>query len=114
MSINNVNLVGRVGKEPEVKYFDSGSIVCRLTLAVNRRRRGDDEPDWFDLELWGPPAQNSADHVRKGALIAVCGELTFQSWKDRATGVERSKPVIKVSRIDFLTRAVRGDSPEEF
>ena len=44
MEINTVNLVGRAGREPDVRYFESGSIVANFTLAVNRRSR-DEEPD---------------------------------------------------------------------
>jgi single-strand DNA-binding protein len=102
MSLNSVTLVGRVGREPEVKYFESGSVVCRFTLAVKRRRKDSDEPDWFDLEVWGQPAQIAADYVRKGSLIGVSGALKFDYWQDRATGVDRSKPMIRVDRLDLL------------
>ena len=52
MEINTINLVGRAGREPDVRYFESGSIVANFTLAVNIRCR-DEEPDWFNLEIWG-------------------------------------------------------------
>jgi single-strand DNA-binding protein len=102
MSLNSVTLVGRVGREPEVKYFESGSVVCRFTLAVRRRKKDSEEPDWFDLEVWGQPAQIAADYVRKGSLIGVSGALKFDYWQDRATGVDRSKPLIRVDRLDLL------------
>ena len=51
MQINTINLVGRAGREPDVRYFESGSIVANFTIAVNRRSR-DEEPDWFNLEIW--------------------------------------------------------------
>ncbi|NEQ67348.1 MAG: single-stranded DNA-binding protein [Symploca sp. SIO1B1] len=47
--LNVVNLVGRVGMEPDVRYFESGTVKCRLTLAVDRRSRNSDQPDWFNL-----------------------------------------------------------------
>ena len=50
MGVNSVTLVGRAGRDPEVRYFESGSMVANLTMAVNRRSR-DDEPDWFNLEI---------------------------------------------------------------
>ena len=56
MEINTINLVGRAGREPDVRYFESGSIVANFTIAVNRRSR-DEEPDWFNLEIWGKQAQ---------------------------------------------------------
>ena len=102
MGLNVVNLVGRVGGDPDVKYFESGSVVCNLTLAVNRRTRNSDEPDWFSLELWGKTAEVAANYVRKGGLIGVTGTLKMDYWQDRATGAQRSKPVIRVDRLELL------------
>jgi single-strand DNA-binding protein len=102
MSLNVVNLVGRVGGDPDVKYFESGKVLCKLTLAVNRRSRNNDQPDWFNLELWGKTAETAANYVRKGKLIGVQGSLKIDRWNDRATGVERSSPSILVDRFEFL------------
>jgi single-strand DNA-binding protein len=102
MTLNVVTLVGRVGGDPDVKYFESGSIVCNLTLAVNRRTRNNDQPDWFNLELWGKTAEVAANYVRKGSLIGVSGSLKFDQWQDRSTGANRSKPVIRVERLELL------------
>jgi single-strand DNA-binding protein len=102
MSLNVVTLVGRVGGEPDVKYFESGSVVCNMTLAVNRQSRNNDQPDWFNLELWGKTAEVAANYVRKGSLIGVTGSLKLETWKDRSTGADRSKPVIRVERMDLL------------
>lgn len=102
MSLNVVHLVGRVGGDPEVKYFESGSVKCNLTLAVNRPTRNSEQPDWFNLELWGKTAEIAANYVRKGSLIGVQGSLKIETWSDRVTGANRSKPVIKVERLDLL------------
>lgn len=118
MSLNVVTLVGRVGGDPDVKYFESGSVLCNLTLAVNRRSRNSDKPDWFNLELWGKTAEVAANYVRKGSLIGVQGALKIETWSDRATGSHRSKPVIKVEQLDLLgskrdTEANQGGSYDE-
>ena len=102
MSLNVVTLVGRVGGDPDVKYFESGTVVCRLTLAVNRPTSKTDQPDWFNLEMWGKTAEVAADYVRKGKLIGVKGALKFEYWQDRNTGANRSKPVIRVDRLELL------------
>ena len=102
MSINVVTLVGRAGGDPDVKYFESGNVVCNLTLAVKRRSRNSDQPDWFNLEIWGRSAEVAANYVRKGSLIGVTGSLKLESWQDRATGATRSKPVIRVERLELL------------
>jgi single-strand DNA-binding protein len=100
MSLNVVHLVGRVGRDPEVKYFDSGSVKCTFSLAVNRIRK-DDPPDWFDLELWGKTAEVAANYVKKGRQIGVEGSIKFDTWSDRNTGIERSRPIIRVERLDL-------------
>ncbi|AFZ47530.1 single-strand binding protein [Cyanobacterium stanieri PCC 7202] len=102
MSLNIVNLVGRTGTDPEIRYFDSGSVKCRLTLAVNRIRRRDEGPDWFELEIWGKTAEIAANYTKKGSLIGVQGSLKIDTWSDRNTGVNRSKPIIRVDRLDLL------------
>ena len=102
MSLNVVNLVGRAGRDPEVRYFESGKVLCTLTLAVNRPTNKNDEPDWFNLEIWGKTAEIAANYVRKGSLIGVQGSLKIETWSDRNTGASRSKPVIYVERLDLL------------
>lgn len=102
MGLNVVNIVGRAGIDPEIRYFESGSVVCNLTMAVNRRTSKDDEPDWFTLEIWGKTAEIAANYVKKGSLIGVQGSLKIDTWSDRNTGKTRSKPVIRVDRLDLL------------
>jgi single-strand DNA-binding protein len=99
--VNSVALVGRAGKDPEVNYFEKGSMVAKFTLAVNRRSR-DDQPDWFPLEIWGKQAQVAADYVRKGSLLGITGSFKLDRWTDRSSGEERTKPVINVDRLELL------------
>lgn len=102
-NMNRVYLVGRVGKDPEIKYFESGKQVCNFTLAVNRRTSNRDEPpDWFDLEVWGKTADVAKNYVRKGSQIGVIGLLKFDRWQDKTTGEDRQKPVIMVDQLELL------------
>jgi len=99
MEINTINLVGRAGREPDVRYFESGSIVANFAIAVNRRSR-DEEPDWFNLEIWGKQAQIAADYVIKGSLIGITGSFKIDRRKDKNTGEDRYKPVVRVDRLN--------------
>ncbi|MEM9213594.1 MAG: single-stranded DNA-binding protein [Cyanobacteria bacterium P01_F01_bin.150] len=101
MGINTVQLVGRAGTDPDVRFFESGSVVCNFNLAVNRRKR-DSPPDWFRLEFWGRQAEVAKDYVRKGSLIGITGSLKIDTWQDRNTGAQRFSPVIRVDRLDLL------------
>ena len=102
MTLNVVNLVGRAGAAPDIKHFQSGTVLCKLPLAVNRRSRNSDQPDWFDLEIWGRTAEIAGDYVKKGSLIGIQGTLKIDTWEDRNTGGQRSSPTIKVNRLDLL------------
>lgn len=112
MSVNSITLVGRAGRDPEVRYFESGTVVANLTLAVNRRSR-DEEPDWFNLEIWGKTAQVAADYVKKGSLIGVIGSLRIEKWTNKTTGEQHSKPVIKVDRLELLGSKRDDDHPDD-
>jgi single-strand DNA-binding protein len=101
MNLNIVHLVGRTGTEPEIRYFDSGSIKCRLTLAINRPTKRDEPPDWFELEMWGKTAEIASKYVNKGSLIGIQGSLKIETW-DGQGGEKRSKPIIKVDKLDLL------------
>jgi len=76
-------------------------VKCTLTLAVNRLKR-DDPPDWFELEIWGKTAEIAANYVKKGGLIGIQGSMKIETWSDRSTGANRSKPVIRVDKLDLL------------
>lgn len=101
MSLNIVHLVGRAGKDADIKYFDSGKAAGEVSLAVRRMSR-DDQPDWFSLKFFGKTAEIANNYVKKGSLIGVQGALKIETWNDATTGALRSKPVIYVNRLDLL------------
>lgn len=115
--INSVTLVGRIGQNPEPRYFDDGKVVLRLGLAVKRKyhplerqvkniKYGEEETDWFNLELWGRDAEYAAKYVTKGARVGVTGSVNVDSWTDRMTGEEKTSVKIVVKQLDILeTRA---------
>lgn len=111
MQGNTVNLVGRLGREVECKYFESGSNVSNVSLAVNRRQK-DAPPDWFELEAWGKVGEVLANYGKKGGQIGVTGSIYQQSWVDKTTGRTRFKPVLRVDELTLLGSAKSGGSDE--
>lgn len=103
--MNSITLVGRAGRDPEVRYFDSGKMVANLTLAV----RADKEAEWFNLEIWGKTAQVAADYVRKGSLIGVIGSVRTEKWTDKS-GKEQRKTIVRVDRLELLS-GKKDDAP---
>ncbi len=99
--INQLTVVGRVGQDPELKYFESGNNLATFSVAVNRPTKNK-ETDWFDIKLWGKPAEIAGEYLRKGGLVAIIGQLEFDSWNDKTTGELQVKPVVSGSDIRLL------------
>jgi single-strand DNA-binding protein len=97
MQMNSITLVGRAASDPEVRYYESGSVRATFTLLVNRRS-SQDAPDAFPLELWGKQAQAAADTVRKGALVGIIGSV-HRGYGDP---VDESQFYIRVDRLELL------------
>ncbi|MGI0483097.1 single-stranded DNA-binding protein [Geminocystis sp. CENA526] len=110
MSLNIVHLVGRAGSNPEIRYLDSGKILCKFNIAVNRRSKKEDQPDWFELEIWDKTAEIAANYVKKGSLVGIQGSLKIDSWNDKTTGNKRTKPLIRVNNLDLLTSKKDSES----
>lgn len=103
MSLNTVALTGRVGRDPEIKYFESGTMIATFSLAVDGFAKDGEKPThWIDLKIWGKQAQVSADYVRKGSKIGVSGRLEQENWVDKESGGKRSKLVVVADRLELL------------
>ncbi len=99
--VNHIVLVGRAGKDPEIRYFDSGKVVTTFSLAVNRPTK-DAHTDWFDIEIWGKQAEIAGEYVKKGSLIGVDGKLRWDSWISKDTGETNIKPMVIADSIRLL------------
>jgi single-strand DNA-binding protein len=110
-SLNVCSFTGRAGRDPEMKFFESGSAIAQLTIAVDGWKR-DSEPLWLNLKVWGKLAQVAGDYVRKGSQIAVSGQLENESWTDRTTGEKRSKMVLNVKELTLLGSKKDSDNQD--
>lgn len=82
--MNRVLLVGRLTKDPELKYTPSGVAVATFTLAVNRtftNQQGEREADFINCVVWRKPAENVANYCKKGAQVGVDGRLQTRSYE---------------------------------
>lgn len=98
--VNSVVIVGRAGKDPEMRYFESGRVKTTFSLAVNRPTK-EKETDWFDIEIWGRQAEIAGEYVRKGSLIGIEGRLDFNRWTDDQ-GAKHVRPVIHGVNLRLL------------
>ena len=109
VSLNVCSFTGRAGRDPETRYFESGSMVAEFSIAVDGWKR-DSKPLWLNLKIWGKTAEIAANYVRKGSMIAVSGQLENETWTDRGSGEEKSKIVLNVKELTLLDS--RRDEPD--
>lgn len=112
--VNSVILVGRAGRDPEMRYFESGRVKTTFSLAVNRPTK-EKETDWFDIEIWGRQAEIAGEYVRKGGLIGIEGRLDFNRWTDDS-GNRNAKPFVHATNLRLLGSkrdTAGGDTSDE-
>lgn len=102
--INSVFLMGRLVRDSELKYTNSGYPFSKMSIAVNRRKKeGDswiDESHFFDLSMWGKRAESLNKYLAKGQQIAIEGQLRQERWDQ--DGQKRSRVSIDVSNIQLV------------
>lgn len=89
--------IGRLARDPEVRFFQSGSCVASARIAVNKpgaKKDDGQEPDWFKVEIWGDAGQAFADQCKKGQLVDVTGRVKSESWTDQSSGEIRTQLAI--------------------
>jgi len=102
--INHVVLVGRLTRDAELKSIASGQAVCKFSIAVNRSKKNgeqwEDEPNFFDVVLWGRRGEALHQYLNKGKLVGIDGELRQDRWQQ--DGQNRSKVEIVANNIQLL------------
>ena len=81
--INTVALVGRLTKDPELRYTANGTAIAKFTLAVNRNytsQSGQRETDFINCVIWRKPAETVAQYVKKGTLLGVTGRIQTRTY----------------------------------
>ena len=107
--LNEVRVIGRLTRDPELRVVANGQSVAQLGLATSRKYKGQDgvlreETTFVDITCWGKLADAVARYVKKGGLIFVGGRLKFDSWDDKTSGQKRSKLSVVAENVQFLDR----------
>jgi len=103
--LNRIILIGRLTKDPELRYTPNGKAVASFTLAVDRpfkNQRGEREADFINIVVWGTQAENSANYLAKGKLAAVDGRLQIRSF-DGQDGQRRWVTEVVADNVRFLS-----------
>lgn len=103
--MNLAILIGRLTRDPELRYIpSSGKAVTTFSIAVDRAYTGKDgqkQTDFFNIQVWGKMAENCANYLAKGRLVAVRGQIQNRSYETN-TGEKRYVTEIQAENVQFL------------
>ena len=106
-NLNKVFLMGNLTRDPELRYTPTGTAVCQLGVALNRRWKDQagetqQETTFVDVTVWARQAETVAAYLTKGRAVAIEGRLQLDSWETEA-GERRSRLKVVAQRVTFLS-----------
>ena len=114
-SLNKVFLIGNLTRDPELRYTTSGTGVCGMRMAVNRKYsvNGEEREEvcYVDVDAFGRQAETCNQYLRRGSQILVEGRLRYDEWDDRETGKKRNRLQVIAERVQFMSPPATGPAP---
>ena len=114
--LNQVNLIGNVGQDPDIRYLQTGKAVATFSLATTETWSKDGETqshtEWHRIEMWGGMAETVAKYVTKGSQLFISGRIRTEEWTDRE-GVNRKTVKIQGDRMVMLGGRGSGNSEQQ-
>ncbi len=97
--VNKVTLIGNLGKDPEIRRFENGSIVAKFSVATNENYRDksgewQQSTEWHDVVLWRGMAERAENTLKKGMMVYIEGKLTHRTWQDQDGNNRKTTEVV--------------------
>lgn len=110
--VNKVILIGRLGKDPEIRSTPGGTTVTKFTLATDERftdKSGEkqERTEWHNIVAWGKLGEICGQYLRKGKLVYIDGAIRTESWDDKESGQKKYKTTIVADNMKMLDK--KGD-----
>lgn len=115
-SVNKVILIGNLGKDPEVRYTQSGDAVANFSVATTERWKDkssgemQEKTEWHNIAVFGRIAENCGEYLQKGSSVYIEGRLQTRKWTDKE-GNDRYTTEVVGDRVQFLTRKSDDGAP---
>jgi single-strand DNA-binding protein len=108
--MNSITLVGRIGRDPDLKTTSTGKVNCTFSIAVPKRIKpadGSPDADWFNIKVWGKTAEYVTGYLAKGSLVAVSGRIESRKYTDKE-GQSREIWEVAIDQVNGLDRKPEG------
>lgn len=110
--MNNVILIGRLTKDPELSFTPSQTALCKFTIAVDRQSKEEKTADFIRIVVWGKQAENCDRYLFKGKQVAVNGRIQTGSYKDKDGKTVYTTDVI-ANNVEFLGGKTEAEPKQE-
>jgi single-strand DNA-binding protein len=104
-SLNKAMILGKLGRDPEIKYLSTGTPICNFSVATTERWKTDgkmqEATEWHKIVVWGKLAEICAEHLSKGRSVYVEGRIQTRQWEDKS-GEKRYSTEIAAKEVLFL------------
>ena len=116
-SLNRVQIIGNLGRDPELRYTQSGDPVCSFSVAAteswtDKAGQKQERTEWFNVTVFGKRAKTAADYLAKGRQVYVEGKLQTDEWTDKDGGKRRSVKVIAQNIVFLGSKGEKRDSTD--
>ena len=105
-----ITVTGRLTRDPELQYLTTGTALCKMGIAHNRKFKGEEEVSFFDVTCWGKLAELVGEHLKKGRPVMVMGELRQRSWEQ--DGQTRKGFEINADKVEGLSWGTDYEDPK--
>jgi single-strand DNA-binding protein len=118
MSVNKAILIGRLGRDPEVRYLPSGQAMAKFSVATSesytdRNQTKQERTDWHNIVVWGKQAELCGQYLKKGREVYIEGRISTRSYEAKDGSGKRYTTDIVAQRVQFLGGRPGGAGSEE-
>lgn len=99
--LNRCEFIGRLGKDPEIRYTQSGDPICNFSIACGWKSKDKDGVEWVRCTAFGKTAEICGQYLKKGSQVYIAGRMTTRKWKNKE-GVEQYSTEINVDQMQML------------
>lgn len=115
-SVNKVILIGRIGRDPEIRYMQSGKAVANMSLATTSKRKTNDgtveDTQWHRITMYEKLAEIAGQYAKKGGLVYIEGSIKYGKFTDK-DGVEKNTVDIIANQMQLLSRVESSGEPRQ-
>ena len=92
--VNNCMFIGRLGRDPETRYTQSGKAVASFSLACSEKRGGEESTEWVNVVAWEKLAEIVGQYLTKGSLVFISGRMQTRKWQDKEGGTRYTTEIV--------------------